>query len=120
MKRHVLVAAVLAACVRAAAAQPTATAAVERPVVPNGSGPRKLRVDPELLSGSGRAPSGQRQDRIATVEERLADFRLLDRRGGEVPYLVISAPAPRESWLSGALLATPRAAKNSGFEVDLG
>jgi hypothetical protein len=90
----------------------------ERPVLPGAAGPNRLEPDVLLLAGA--TPMDLERDGGGG----LADLRLFDAAGREVPYLLIQ-PARREpEWRAGSLLPipptkTPTLAE-SGFEVDLG
>ena len=96
-----------------AAAQQTASTSgfrMERPIVTNGAGPRRLAVDVPILAG--------------TTSQGLVDLRLFDASGREVPYLLVSRPPVAPSWATGNVLQvaavdTP-SVKTSGFEADLG
>jgi len=81
----------------------------ERPIVTNGSGPRRLAVDVPLL---------------ADANQGLPDLRLLDVTGREVPYLLVSRPSVAPIWMPGAILpvaaVNTQSLKTSGFEADLG
>lgn len=79
----------------------------ERPVLPEGRGAQRLGVDAALLAGA--RPGGG-----------LADLRLFDRGGREVPYLLVDAQPSTPDWLAGRILATPATKTSSGFELDLG
>jgi len=94
------------------AQQPAQSSAfrMERPIVTNGAGPRRLPVDVPILAG--------------TTSETLSDLRLFDAGGREVPYLLVARPPAAPIWASGTVLPvapvdTPTL-KSSGFEVDLG
>ncbi len=103
-------------------AQPSPSPAriVTREIHTVGGGPRKLRIDIPLLA------SGQRFTRVTSDADGthahggLGDLRLFDAGGREVPYLLMSRPSARATWLGGAVLAIAATQKTSGFEVDLG
>jgi uncharacterized protein DUF3999 len=83
---------------------------MERPIVTNGAGPRRLPVDVPILAG--------------TSGETLSDLRVFDASGREVPYLLVARPPAAPIWTSGTVLPvapinTPTV-KTSGFETDLG
>ena len=80
-------------------------AIVNRPVNPAHSGPNRLDPDVELL---GHA----RPD--------LADVRIIDAAGHELPYLLIQPQTGEPHWTSGRVLPVAPTKKTSGFEVDLG
>lgn len=77
----------------------------ERPIVPGAAGPNRL--DPDLPLLVGAAPT-------------LADLRLYDGGGREVPYLLVPPARRLPEWLSGRLLPVAATKTASGFEVDLG
>jgi hypothetical protein len=95
----------------AAAAQPAAPAAFrfERPIAPNGQGPRRLAVDVPLLAG---------------VNRQLSDLRLFDANGREIPYLLVSRPLAEPVWKPAVILPVApidaEKKKESGFEADIG
>ena len=111
---------VAAAFAAAAAQQPSPGPRFERAVRTDGSGPRKLPVDLALVTG------GQRFSRVAADAEHpeaaggLADLRLFDASGRELPYLLVMPPRPRPAWTTGSVLPIAPTDKTSGFEVDLG
>ncbi len=78
----------------------------ERPVLPGAPGPNRLEPDVDLLGGSFRGG--------------LADLRLFDAAGREVPYLLVAPPRRETEWHRGQLLPIAATKKESGFEVDLG
>ena len=84
----------------------------ERDVRPAAPGPARLAADVDLLTGSRPvSPSG---------EGGLEDFRLFDRSGREVPYLVVSTASSAPRWIGGSTSAIPVTKSESGFELDLG
>ena len=74
----------------------------ERPIVST-TGPQRLRPDVPLLTGS---------------RARLADLRLYDSSGREVPYLLVRSAPPPDEWSSGRIAAIADTKTTSGFEVD--
>lgn len=89
-------------------ALPCAAPAAEtsREVRPAGSGPQRLELDAELFSASAHGD--------------LADLRLRDAAGREVPYLIVPPAAPEGAWMGAKLLPVRATKKESGFEADLG
>jgi hypothetical protein len=94
----------------------------ERPVVPGAAGPNRLEPDAALLSraapldyepGAGVGAPGP-------FRGGLADLRLADGGGREVPYLLVAPLARGPEWREGGLLPVAATKKESGFEVDLG
>lgn len=80
--------------------------ALTRTVVPGAPGPNRLDVDVALLGGAR--------------PQTLADLRLRDAGGNEVPYLLIEPPSRTPAWKGGRMLPIAATKKTSGFEVDLG
>ncbi|MBK8480259.1 MAG: DUF3999 family protein [Proteobacteria bacterium] len=105
MRRLALASCILLHLVASAAAEDGF--AREREVLPGGRGPQRLAVDAELLAGA-RAAGG------------LADLRLVDRQGREVPYLLIFVRPTPAQWVGGRIRATPATKTSSGFELELG
>lgn len=94
----------------------------ERQVLPGAPGPNRLEPDVALL-GSG-APlvyeAGASPGELGPFRSGLADLRLFDAGGREVPYLLV-APSRRETeWRAGRLLPLAATQTESGFEADLG
>jgi len=83
-------------------------AAEERFAVrPAGTGPQRLDLPPAFLSASARGD--------------LADLRLRDPGGAEVPYLLVPPPAEPSRWAAAARIrAIPATRAESGAELDLG
>ncbi len=81
----------------------------ERPVLPGAAGANRLDVDLPLLSHA--EPGGG-----------LADLRLFDSSGREVPYLLVAPeePSPEAVWRDGRLVPIRATHDESGFELDLG
>jgi hypothetical protein len=76
---------------------------VERPIVTDGSGPRRLAIDVPLLAGA---------------EPGFRDMRIFDQTGDQVPYLLLQSPPREPQWDTGTLLALATTDETSGFEVD--
>jgi hypothetical protein len=124
--------AALAAPLLAAAliAQQTTAFRVERPVVVSGGRAHRLAVDVPLLAQANAFTVIQRHpadaaDASAIAVGGLADLRLYDPSGREVPYLLVANPPAEPVWrpaqalLPIAPVETERE-KTSGFEADLG
>ena len=77
----------------------------ERGIQPSGRGAQRLDVDLALLGGSRGA---------------LADLRLYDAAGRELPYVLVPPGDEAAPWKAGRLLALPATREQSGVEVDLG
>ncbi len=109
-------------CVLAAALPVGAQQAfrVERPIVTTGPGPQRLAVDVPLLT---RAQPMTRVYAIGRGEWRadggLADLRIFDAQGREVPYVLTHVSRVPE-WAPAAVLPQPVTKTSSGFEADLG
>jgi hypothetical protein len=97
---------VIAPAVAAALALAAGVEAFE--VVPAGPGRQRLDVAPALVSASARGD--------------LADLRLHDRSGREVPYLLVAPPEGAPRWVPPARIRPIPAVrrKESGAELDLG
>lgn len=95
----------LAAALPAAAQAPAGARFEIRPV---GKGPQRLELPAAFLSASARGD--------------LADLRLHDARGEEVPYLLVQPPAAEPPRWIGVVRVRPipTTKVESGFEVDLG
>jgi hypothetical protein len=94
----------------------------ERPVFPGAAGPNRLEPDVPLLAAA--APlvyePGREAGELGGFQGGLADLRLFDAGGREVPHLLV-APRHREpAWRRGSLLPLAATKTGSGFEVDLG
>jgi hypothetical protein len=76
-----------------------------RQVQPGPPGPQRLEVDLALL-GASRAG--------------LADLRLQDRAGRELPYVLVPPAGAGPAWVRGRLLTLPPTRTSSGLELDLG
>jgi len=114
MKRRRLIvsSAVVLSVVTLAAQQPAPTFRFERPIVIDGTGPRRLAVDVPLLVGS------------APARPLLRDLRIYDTAGAEVGYLLVGDPATVPIYKTAVILPiapaeTPKE-RTSGFEADLG
>ena len=103
---------------------------LERPVVANGPGPRRLAIDVPLLAGGkpfqvAPAPPGPATGESAALAPGgLADLRLFDAAGREVSYLLVPNPPSAPVWKAAVVLPIAAVdgptAKSSGFEADLG
>jgi Protein of unknown function (DUF3999) len=80
--------------------------ALTRSITPGAAGPNRLDVDVALLAGA--------------KPNTLADLRLHDAKGAEVPYLLIEPPERTPAWKSGRILPIASTKKTSGFEADFG
>jgi hypothetical protein len=89
----------------------------ERPVLPGAAGPNRLEPDVPLLAGA--APFEIGRDGNA-AGGGLADLRLVDAAGREVPYLLVQPARRGPEWRDGRLLPLAPTKTESGFEVDLG
>jgi hypothetical protein len=87
----------------------------ERTIETGGAGPRRLAVDVPLLTGA-EPYLGLRE--AAKPASGLSDLRLFDRKGSQVPYLLLQSPARQPHWRGGVVLPLARAEKTSGFEAD--
>ena len=108
-----------------ALAQQMGVARLERPVVTDGVGPRRLPVDLPLMKDA--APFA-RLDRVRDRDiahwraaDGLGDLRLFEPTGREVPYLLIYPRAGQPDWRGASVLAIEAVKdRTSGFEADLG
>jgi hypothetical protein len=102
----------------------------ERPIISSGdAGPRRLLIDVAMVAGGSPFSVRLRQpddpDAGAVATGGLADLRLFDAAGAEVPYLLVASPDAAPSWreasaiLPVAPVETERQ-RTSGFEADLG
>ena len=101
----------------------------ERPIVTADPGPRRLPLDVALVSGASpfrvrfRVPEDP--DAGAVAIGGLADLRLFDAAGAEIPHLLVANPDAAPVWreasaiLPVAAVETERQ-RTSGFEADLG
>lgn len=86
------------------AALPLGAQTFSRQVLPARPGPQRLEPDLALLGAARRD---------------LADLRLRDAAGRDVPYLLVPPPAG-ESWTRARVLPLPATKTASGVELDLG
>ena len=102
----------------------------ERAIVSGGeAGPRRLLIDVALVAGGSpfnvRLREPDDPDAGAVASGGLADLRLFDAAGAEVPYLLVASPDSAPTWrdasaiLPIAPVETERQ-RTSGFEADLG
>jgi hypothetical protein len=122
--RRLLLAGLLAAAALAARDEGSAAPRFryERPVLPGAVGPNRLEPDVPLLAAAQPLvyEPGREAGRLGPFQGGLADLRLFDAAGREVPYLLV-APRYREpEWRRGSLLPLAATKTASGFEVDLG
>ena len=118
MVRRILIALLVisAATLSAQSQEPAFT--IERPIEVQGAGPRRLPVDAVLLAGGAPFRVIERGSR-SQAEGGLADLRLFDAAGREVPYLL--APEARDpAWRDGRVLPVAVTKSTSGFEADFG
>jgi hypothetical protein len=77
------------------------------PVTPAGKGPQRLDATPALLAASAQGD--------------LADLRLRDAAGGEVPFLLVPPPETPPAWAAAVRIRpVPPTKAESGAELDLG
>ncbi len=95
----------------------------ERPVTPGGRGPNRLALDLPVVERARpfvvrtvEGPAGP----VQIGDSGLADLRLYDSAGREVPYLLVAPALPVAQWAKGAIVPIPATKKASGFELDLG
>lgn len=94
----------------------------ERELLPGAAGPNRLEPDAALLRGTAPlvyAP-GERAGELGPYRAGLADLRLFDAAGREVPYLLVAPLRTGSDWRAGNLLPIAATKTASGFEVDLG
>jgi hypothetical protein len=97
----------LAALALAALAAGRPAAEESFPVTPAGKGPQRLDATPALLAASARGD--------------LADLRLRDAAGAEVPYLLVPPPEVPPAWAAAVRIRpVPPTKTESGAELDLG
>jgi hypothetical protein len=94
----------------------------ERPVVPGAAGPNRLEPDAVLLGGAAPLTyePGAGAGELGAFRGGLADLRLFDAAGREVPYLLVAPVRRGPEWRPGRLLPLAATKTASGFEVDLG
>ena len=93
----------------------------ERPVVPAAAGPNRLDVDvPLLAAGQSFRVVSRATGTLGIATGGLGDLRFYDEASREIPYLLITPPAPQPEWVSGKVLAIAATKTASGFEADLG
>jgi hypothetical protein len=116
-----LTAMVLAASFPTGARQAPVSFRVERPITTGAPGPHRLPVDVPLLSRARPfdrvrpvAPDGLR------ALDGLADLRLFDGAGREVPYIQMYAGTGEPQWARASILPVAETKRTSGFEADLG
>lgn len=131
LARAAAVAAMWSLAAAAPRAQQPPAFRVERPIVVDGSGQRRLAIDVALLAGSGspfrivsRTTDPETRQTIVYLANGLNDLRIYDANGREVGYLLKqNPPAPpryrRAVVLPIAPVDTDRT-RTSGFEADLG
>ena len=85
-------------------AAPAAHYTRARVVTPLAVGPNALEVDVPLLAGT---------------RAHLADLRLFDQEGTEIPYLLVEPITRSDDWLTGSLLRILATKEQSGFELSL-
>ncbi len=126
MRRLLLAGLLAAAALVATAAQDEGRTAprfrCERQVLPGGTGPNRLEPDVPLLAASQPLvyETGSEAGRLGAFQGGLADLRLFDAAGHEVPYLLVAPPQREPEWRRGSLLPLAATKTASGFEVDLG
>jgi hypothetical protein len=110
----------LAATAVVAPAWADATGRRERAVIPGAVGGNRLDVDVVLLAGAAPLAydvSGEAENaRLGAFRGGLADLRLVDAAGREVPWLLVAPPTAEPTWRAGRVVA----AGTQAFEVDLG
>jgi hypothetical protein len=94
----------------------------ERPVLPGSTGPNRLEPDAALLGDAAPLAyePGIEAGELGGYRDGLADLRLFDAAGREVPYLLMAPPSRASEWRSGQLLPIAATKTESGFEVDFG
>jgi hypothetical protein len=114
-----LAAAAVALSVAAQESARPARFAYERPIVTAGAGAQRLAVDVPLVAAGAPFTIVPRPDGLAAAGG-LADLRLFDGGGREVPYLLVPAPPSAPDWIGGVVLPVAITEKTSGFEADIG
>src|SRR5712691_222462 len=101
---------------------------VERPIVVNGAGPRRLAIDVPLLAGAAPFKVVSRFNDYETgqsvaIMSGLNDLRIYDASGKEVGYLLVRNPPAPPRFKVGTILPIAPVdtdkSRTSGFEVDL-
>jgi hypothetical protein len=98
----------------------------ERTLIPGAAGSNRLLPDAALLAGADsnwqllRQTLGSEREPMILATGGLKDLRIYDVSNREVPYLLISPPAPEPKWINGAVSPLAAAKKTSGFRIDLG
>ncbi|HXU46651.1 MAG TPA: DUF3999 family protein, partial [Thermoanaerobaculia bacterium] len=94
----------------------------ERPVLAGAAGPNRLEPDVPLLRGASPLAyePGTGPGELGAFRGGLADLRLFDAAGREVPYLLVAPARNEPQWRPGHLLPIAATKTASGFEVDLG
>jgi Protein of unknown function (DUF3999) len=92
---------------------------VERQVLSDGAGPRRLMVDETLLAQGSPFQVVKRSD-TSVAERGLSDLRLFGADGRPVPYLLVQPVAGEPEWDRGRILPIAATKTTSGFEVDFG
>jgi hypothetical protein len=94
----------------------------ERQVVPGAAGPNRLEPDAVLLASAAPLAyePGSEGGELGPYRGGLADLRLFDAAGREVPYLLIAPPSQAPEWRPGQILPVAATKTESGFEVDFG
>jgi hypothetical protein len=98
----------------------------ERTIIPGGEGPNRLSIDATLLSGgdSGwrfqQEEAGSQREPLILATGGLADFRIYDASGTEIPYLFILPPKPGAEWQESRISPLAPTEKQSGLQIDLG
>ncbi len=128
-------AAVIVALVAGASAQvpgPTSPTSFrfERPITVTGPGPHRLAIDVPLVTAGSpfrvtMRTSGDDDTRRAVASGGLADLRLFDTSGAEIPHLLVPSPDVAPLWRAAAAVLPIAAIETereraSGFEADLG
>ncbi|MFI5028965.1 MAG: DUF3999 family protein, partial [Solirubrobacterales bacterium] len=122
MKARALFAGLLAASALASAGGREPRFHYERAVVPGAAGPNRLEPDVDLMGGAAPLTyePGRAAGELGPYRGGLADLRLFDAAGREVPYLLLAPAKNAPEWRAGSLLPIAVTKTESGFEVDLG
>jgi hypothetical protein len=101
----------------------------ERPINASAGGPQRLPIDIPLLVGGkpfvvrANGIDEVTGDTIYAAGSGLADLRLYDSSGREVPYLLVSNPPATRDWMAATILPVAPVEtdtiKTSGFEADV-